>query len=189
MRKKPRRIYDHRIKEAIIGSRNPSLFPDLQIPPSTARSWIQRGLAEVVSLNRDGVTEAGLRERIATLEGRVRTLSGVLRLTLALIRVSGVRLDGQRLPEGSAKRTVLHAIERARRVLPLAAALKVLRLSAARYHAWLRAEHGCELTDQPSCPRSIPHRLRPEEVGTIREDGLEPNSPHRRTASPSIERA
>ena len=54
-------------------------------------------------------------------------------------------------------------------VLPLAAALKVLHLSPARYHAWIRAEQGCVLTDQPSCPRSIPHRLRPEEVGTIRE--------------------
>ena len=168
MTRKPRRVYDHGIKEAIVRSRDPSLFPELGIPPSTARSWIQRGIGQVVSLDGDDGPEATLRARIATLERRVRTLSAVLRLTLVLIRVSGARLDGQRLPAADTKRTVLHAVERARRVLPLAAALNVLHLSAARYHAWLRAEQGCELADQPSCPRSTPHRLTPHEVGTIK---------------------
>jgi transposase InsO family protein len=44
----------------------------------------------------------------------------------------------------------------------------VLGLSAARYHAWLRAGQGCDLTDHPSCPRSTPQRLTAEEIGTIK---------------------
>jgi hypothetical protein len=133
MSRKPRRVYDHRIKAAIVRTRDPSLFPELRIPPSTARSWIQRGVGRVVSLDGDDSTEAALRGRIATLERRVRTLSAVLRLAMALIRVQDVRLDQQRLPAAAAKHTVLDAVERARRVLPVAAVLKVLGLSAARY--------------------------------------------------------
>jgi hypothetical protein len=168
MTRKRRRVYDHRIKEAIARSRDPKLFPELKIPPSTGRSWIQRGIGPVVSLDTDDGTEAVLRARIAALECRVRTLSAVPRLAMALIRVRAARLDTQRLPGADARRTIFQAVERARRALPLAAALRVLGLSAARYHAWVRAAQGCELTDHPSCPRSTPHRLTPEEVGTIK---------------------
>jgi len=164
-----RRIYDHRIKEQIVRSRNPNLFPELHIPPSTARSWIQRGLGEVVSLHLDNAGEGVLRDRIATLERRVRILSAVLRLTMVLLRISGCRLYRHRLPDSSAKLTLLHAVDRARRVLPLSAVLRVLHLSPSGYHAWVRAEQGCDIEDQPSCPRSTPHRFTPEEVGTMKE--------------------
>jgi len=169
MNNRRRRVYDHRIKEQIVRSRNPHLFPELHIPPSTARSWIQRGLGEVVSLHPDNVGEDVLRDRIAALERRVRILSVVIHLTMVLLRLSGCRLDRHRLPDSSAKLTLLHALYRARRVLPLSSVLRVLHLSPSRYHAWVRAEQGCDLEDQPSCPRSTPHRLTPEEVGTMKE--------------------
>jgi hypothetical protein len=38
-----RRIYDYRIQEAIGGSGDRDLFPELEIPRSTIRSWIHRG--------------------------------------------------------------------------------------------------------------------------------------------------
>jgi transposase InsO family protein len=169
MTNRRRRIYDHRIKEQIVRSRNPNLFPELRIPASTARSWIQRGLVEVVSLHPDNGSEDVLRDRITSLESRVRILSTLLRLTMVLVRISGCRLDRHRLPDASAKPTLLHAVERARRSMPLSAVLRVLHLSPSRYHAWVRAEQGCDLEDQPSCPRSTPHRLTPEEVGTMKE--------------------
>jgi hypothetical protein len=108
-----------------------------------------------------------LRARIATLGRRVRAVSTVLRLALTLIRVSGACLDGQRLSDAEAKRAVLHTVERARRVLPLPAVFRTLGISPSRYHAWQWAKQGCELTDQPSCPRSTPHRLTAEEIQTI----------------------
>jgi hypothetical protein len=169
MAKRKRRVYDHRIKEQIVRSRNPNLFPELHIPPSTARSWIQRGLGEVVSLYPGNASEDVLRDRIATLERRVRILSVVVRLTMVLLRLSGCRLDRHRLPDPSAKLTLLHAVDRARRALPLSSVLRVLHLSPSRYHAWVRAEQGCDLEDQSSCPRSTPHRLTPEEVAVVKE--------------------
>jgi len=134
MTEKPRCVYDHRIKEAIVRSRNPGLFPELRIPPSTARSWIERGLGKVVSLETACEDEAVLRERIATLERRVVKLTAILRLTLTLLRVSGFGLDRQRMRDETTKLSVLCAVERTQRVMPLAATLKMLRVSASHYH-------------------------------------------------------
>ena len=44
-----RRTYDYRIQEAICESGDRELFPELNIPRSTLRSWIHRGTTEVVT--------------------------------------------------------------------------------------------------------------------------------------------
>ncbi len=44
-----RRTYDYRIQEAICESRDRDLFPELEIPRSTLRSWIHRGVPDVVT--------------------------------------------------------------------------------------------------------------------------------------------
>jgi len=44
-----RRTYDYRIQEAICESGDRDLFPELNIPRSTIRSWIHRGMPEVIS--------------------------------------------------------------------------------------------------------------------------------------------
>jgi putative transposase len=108
-----------------------------------------------------------LRERIGKLQGRVAMLTAVLRLVLALLRVSGFSLERSRVPDAAAKRRLLGAVERARQAMPLSAALRVLRLSSARYHVWVRAEEVCTLDDPPSCPRSMPQRLTYGEVEVI----------------------
>jgi len=48
-----RRTYDHRIKAQVTRAADPDLFPDLEIPRSTALSWIRRGVGHVVSLDQD----------------------------------------------------------------------------------------------------------------------------------------
>jgi hypothetical protein len=59
-------------------------------------------------------------------------LTAVLRLVLALLRVSGFSLERSRVPDAAGKRRLLSAVERARRAMPLSAALRVLRLSSTR---------------------------------------------------------
>ena len=46
--------------------------------------------------------------------------------------------------------------------------LRVIGLSHARYHDWIRDDQ-CGLDDRPSCPRSSPQQLTPREVNTIRD--------------------
>jgi putative transposase len=170
----PRRTYDHRIREAICESGDRELFPELSIPPSTIRSWIHRGTPDVVAADSASDCDAEMAAELDRLRRRTSVLGAIIGLLIAMLRVSKIQLDYERLPESEAKRTLLRAIDRAKRTLPLSATLRITRLSASRYHSWSLADAGCELDDQPSCPRVIPTRLTPTEVDTMRdlvEDG------------------
>ena len=72
---------------------------------------------------------------IAKLEHRLRVLTAILRVVLTVLRLSGFRLELQRIPKGRDKEALLLAVAKARQVLSLASVIKVLHLSAARYHA------------------------------------------------------
>jgi hypothetical protein len=142
MTHRSRRAYDHRIREQVVRTGNPDLFPELDIPRRTALSWIRRGLSDVVTLDHEDWQPA-MCVRVASLERRVAMLAAVMQLLVALLRVSGFELERARVPDAIDKRRLLDAIARARRIMPLSAALRVLRLSAARYHAWVRADGAC----------------------------------------------
>ncbi len=45
-----RNAYDHRLKQAIVETGEPDLFPELAIPESTRRTWMRRGVADVISV-------------------------------------------------------------------------------------------------------------------------------------------
>jgi hypothetical protein len=103
----------------IIRAGNPDLLPALEIPRSTAMSWIRRGPPEVVSFDSDNDGKPALRDRLAKLERRIAMLTAVLRLVLAPLRVSGFKLELSRVPDAAGKRRLLGAIEHARRSMPL----------------------------------------------------------------------
>ena len=44
-----RRTYDRRIREMICETGDPDLFPELKIPRSAIRSWLHRGIPDVVT--------------------------------------------------------------------------------------------------------------------------------------------
>ena len=163
------RAYDHRIRDLVCEERDPALFAQLGIPRSTAASWIRRGSRPVVTTELFAEDEQQLRARVLKLERRVLLLVGTVRLLFVLVRLFGFRLDCQRVPCGEAKSSILGAIERAKRHIPLAVALRVLGLSASRYHSWLRLEQACSLDDRSSCPRTIPSQLTAQEVATARD--------------------
>ena len=117
----PRRSYDHRIREAICETRDPDLFPELQIPGSTIRCWLHRGAADVETV---GVLEEGRLNLLAQnreLQRRVALLGAMVGVLVALIRVSKCRLDFERIPDANSKRVLLRAIERSKKAMPLSA--------------------------------------------------------------------
>jgi hypothetical protein len=71
------------------------------------------------------------------------------------------------VPSGDAKSTILAAVRRAKERIPLAVALRVLGRSASRYHAWLRLEQSCSLSDRSSCPRTLANQLISQEIAAI----------------------
>ena len=115
--------------------------------------------------------------QVLRLRRRVRILVAVVGLPLALVRVSGVRLDGRQLSE-AARGAVLRAIERGRRVLPLRAVLRVLRTSPSSFHGWKTGGGRCHPADRATCPNRAPNQLTPEEISAMRDMATSPSYRH-----------
>jgi transposase InsO family protein len=173
-----RRAYDHRLREHVVRCGAKSVVRHVQIPRSTVSTWRRRGLRQVVTTAPVGQEFQDALESNARWEKQARILAAVVRLLLALLRASGFRLDGSRLPAGEDKAGILRAVSSAEAFLPLAIILRILRLESGRYHAWRRAENACELADRSSCPRTSPGQLTAGEVATIKDMVLAPEHRH-----------
>src|SRR5262245_38991977 len=109
---------------------------------------------------------------------RVRKLTALLRLAVALLRTAGFTVAHERLAAGRDKTRILRAVDRAREFVPLRALLRFLRRSPSRFHAWRRLQHTCALDDRSSCPHRSPHRLTPCEVLAIKDMVTAPEYRH-----------
>ncbi len=151
-----RRSYDHRLRNLVYEEYDPSLFNDLGVPRSTIASWIRRGPRSVVSAGILALDQMELQAEVISLQRRIRFLLAIIRLAFMLVRLSGFRLDSHRLPDGKSKNAVLRALTAAKKAMPTAVALRVLGLSASRFHNWRNLAQACPLQDRTSCPRSTP---------------------------------
>ena len=131
-----RKVYDSRVREAIRATSNANLFQDLNIPKSTLRGWLNGEFRAAVGTESVTRTEIELYSENAKLRQRVRVLKAVMCLLLVLIRVTGCRLEGERLPDGAAKGQLLEAIGKATKTLALASVLKVIGLSSCWRGSW-----------------------------------------------------
>ncbi|MEE9179716.1 MAG: DDE-type integrase/transposase/recombinase [Vicinamibacteria bacterium] len=137
------------------------------VPRSTAKDWLRRPTPTIVTLDVTAMTEDALREEVAALRQRNDRLIAVLRLLVVLLRISGFTLARCRVADGSKKALLLRAVENSRSSLSLRSALRILKLSATRYHSWKR-EESCALQDVSSCPRTFPHQLTSAEVAVVK---------------------
>ena len=161
-----RRTYDHRIREAILESGNRDLFPELDIPRSTIRSWIHRGLPDVVTSELLTWDRAALVSEIHALRQRTALLAGVVGLLAAMLRVSRNRLDYERYTDSQSKTALLQS-DRARKQsvaaqisastrppLPLA----IPQLAPTR--GWLRSRRPAQLSATAADAADLPRKLR-----------------------------
>ncbi len=91
-----RRTDDYRIQEAICESGERDLVPELQIPRSTIRSWIHRGVPDVVTCDLAVRDRADLLGEIHRYQQRTALLGAIVGLLIAMLRVSKVQLDYER---------------------------------------------------------------------------------------------
>jgi putative transposase len=173
-----RRTYDHRLREHVVRCGAKAIARHVQIPRLTVSSWRRRGLRPVVTTEPVGEHVQHALESRARWEKQARALAAVVRLLLALLRVSGFRLERNRLLVGEAKAGILRAVSSAEPFLPLAIILRILGLEAGRFYAWRRAEKACALDDRRSCPRSSPAQLTAGELANIKDMVLAPEYRH-----------
>jgi hypothetical protein len=103
------------------------------------------------------LSATGLVAEIENLRRRTALLGAVVGLLTAMLRVSKVRLDYERLPEAETKRILLRAIGRTGKVLPLNAALRITRLSASCYHSRAARRPGAIRMIAPAAHESSLH--------------------------------
>ena len=161
--------YDHRLRDLVQKTRDPSIATDLGIPRSIATCWLRESPRPVVTLDVLDMKDIDLQEQVLQLRRRIRKLIVLFRLLHTVLRISGFRLAEQRVPDERSKATLLRAIDRAREFFSLRTVLRISRLSPSRYHSWARSRKKCSLDDSSSCPRTSPHRLTSMEVQTVRE--------------------
>jgi hypothetical protein len=87
--------YDHRLRDEVCRNGTVAQHPGLHIPRSTAATWRSRGPRPVVTLEEFDQDRQQLLERIEKLRRRAQVLAAVVRLLVALLRISGFRLSGE----------------------------------------------------------------------------------------------
>src|ERR1700682_610255 len=92
---RPQQRYDHRLRELVQRTGDVTVATDLGVPRSTARGWLGAVPTVVVSLEVADLTEPELRQEVLKLRRRVRKLTALLRLALALLRTSGPSFTGE----------------------------------------------------------------------------------------------
>jgi len=102
----------------------------LGVPRSTVAGWLGATSRPVISLDVVEMTDVVLQAEVVKLRRRVRRLSGILALLLAVLRVSGFRLDQVYISDPAARDGLLRAIESARNILPVGAVLRILGVGA-----------------------------------------------------------
>ena len=149
--------YDHRLRDLVRSSGNINLATQLGVPRSTAHSWLTSSQVEIVSVDVFDMDTPSLQKEVLALRRRRKWIVALFRLVVVSMKVSGFSLDNARLPDGLRKTRLLRTIESSLSVLPLQVALRLLRLSPSRYHAWKNGDE-CGLVDVSSCPRTSPSR-------------------------------
>ena len=166
-RQHEQRVYDHRLRQLVRDTGDIRVATEIGVPRSTAAGWLRAEPQDVVTLDPLGMRETELQLELVKLRRRVLVLATVVRLRLALVQLSGTRLDARGLHK-DAMAALLGTIERARKVLQLRSILRILGLSSARYHSWTQPDADCHPADVASCPRRVPNQLTAKDVSTIK---------------------
>jgi putative transposase len=165
--RRQQRTYDHRLRDLVRETGDLSVATKLGVPRSTAAGWLRAQPQDVISLDVLDLRERQLQAEALKLRRRIRVLGATISLLLALLRMSGFRLEARPLSPGPARTALLRAVQRAREWLPLRAVLRLAGISPSRLNAW-KAVEGCP-PDRASCPIRTPNQLTTEEVFAIRE--------------------
>ena len=94
---RPQQRYDHRLRELVHRTGDPTIATDLGVPQSTARGWLRTAPTVVIGLDVPDLSEHELRQEVLKLHRRVEKLAALLRLALVLLSVSKFTLAGERV--------------------------------------------------------------------------------------------
>ena len=101
------RIYDHRLKDLVHQSGDIQLAVRHGVPRSTARGWLRRSCKSVVTLDVLKATGRELRQEIIALRRLNEKLRAVLRILVAVRKVTSFSLANYRILDPRKRKKVL----------------------------------------------------------------------------------
>ena len=84
--RRPQQRYDHRLRDLVHSTGDVTIATDLGVPRSTARGWLRKAPRLAVSMDVTNLKTLELQQEILELRRRMKKLTALLRLALALVR-------------------------------------------------------------------------------------------------------
>lgn len=94
------RRYDHRLRNLVRTTRDIHCAVQRGVPRSTARGWLTKPDAPVVTVDAVDMDVSQLQQEVLQLRRRVQRLIALLRVLVVVFRIFGYSLKQLRLPEG-----------------------------------------------------------------------------------------
>lgn len=145
--------YDPMIKKMIAESGQPNLFPELNIPRTTALYWISK--SKEVSNNEISISDHEefyqLKKEIFQLKAEKELLQKVLKKVLDMKSLQSL-LGIQK------KEYIVNIIDEMRGLLAVKQSLELLQVSSDQYYRWRSEIYGCEIWKM-KCDSTRPNQL------------------------------
>lgn len=161
--------YEASIKAAIYMTGRADLFPELNIPRTTALYWITNGV-----VSEDPIL-APLTERINEARSESDDLCRLLKEKEALVKllhqvfeIFGFQIRWKHIESAEIKSKMLDASAVAMESLSLEQCLREIDLSLSRYKRWRRQRRECGFSGTKSCPRRNANQLTFSEVQSMK---------------------
>ena len=178
--------YDHRLRNAIVETGNPRLFPELSIPSSTARDWIRKGKAKVITASEFECTHTELAGKVRKLEIELAVVKAKSELLQGTTSIFGFSVQYLRLKTAGTKESLLKLSDSTAEKIPLDECLHFIGLSISRFKAWKVRARKCELSDKNGCTKLSPTKMLSAEIQKIKDYVLNPDFSHFSISSLSI---
>jgi hypothetical protein len=171
------RIYDPRVKQMIISSGNPKLFPDLKIPRTTALYWIHKSKEGALGTDLMSTSHEleSLRRENFKLKAKKLFLKELIQADFGFELKNGLK--------GRARREkIVILIENFRDILSLQEMLEALGISFSTYYRYRSEIQGCPYSLQ-QCDSSFGRALSHKEQQKMIDLALDPKFAHFATRS------
>lgn len=158
--------YDPRIKALIARTGRTDLFPNLNIPRTTALYWIKQGFEiEDPILDSLAQTICEMTDRLVETEKFLRESRASLQLLKTVHKILGHRIYFKHIDSKEIRDKILKAIETAMTSARRSVCLEALELSLSRFKRWKREKRGCAVSK--NCAKLSPNQLTFSEIKLI----------------------
>ena len=168
-RKKKYKNYDAAIKAAISVTGKTDLFPELNIPRTTASYWIKRRF-KIADPDLVRLTDATdhFKSECEVLRRSLREKDALIKLLQFVVKTLGFKLQWTKVEPAEVRSRILDAVSWAMETTSREQCLSMLGLSLTRYKRWRRERRICGFTGQAPCPRGKVNQLTFNEVQTMK---------------------